>query len=209
MGCIQAGVLGLVDSMMPIRVTLPAPSTRTEQRRLHEIADLDTLLGFKGNYMIFPLKECTYITDFMMQDYVDDYFGIRDPDPVSTFSTEELLTYAEQIWHDEGTSEATREALNALIQQRLTSPRQDDDLIVISTGQLFIEALKGEHALLEHFKEQHRAMDVLKVQEEVRSERLENLRQAARLLREDPLLTDPDEDRRIIVEGDADVDLDI
>ncbi len=192
---------GMTDTHLNVNITLPPPSTATESKRLHQIADLDNLVGFKGNYMMFPLKECTYITDFMMQDYVDDYFGIREPDPVSGYSTEELLTYAEQVWHHEDTTDEMREALNNLIQQRLTSPRLDDEMIVVPTGQLFIEALKGEHALLENFKEQHRAMDMLKVQEEVRAERLENLRRAARLVGGDPLLDDPDVDKKIIVEG--------
>jgi|GEM_PF-1611554 len=208
-GFYPSWVLGRFDLELPIRVTLPPPGTPITQTRLHQVADLDNLLGFKGNYMIFPLLECTYITDFMMQDYVDDYFGVRDPDPVSSFSTEELLQYAEQIWHDERTSEATREALNALILQRLTSVRNDDDLIVIPTGQLFIEALKGEHVLLEHFKQQHRALDVLKVQEEVRMERLESLRKAYRLILENPLLHNPDEDKRVEVNGDADADISV
>ncbi len=33
---------------------------------LSQVADLDNLLGFKGNYMVFPLKESNPLTDFMM-----------------------------------------------------------------------------------------------------------------------------------------------
>ncbi|MGF1471004.1 MAG: hypothetical protein ACFB50_04575 [Rubrobacteraceae bacterium] len=197
-----------IEDLLNVRVTLPAPGVTFEERRLHEIADLDTLLGFKGNYMIFPLKECAYITDYMMQDYVDDYFGIRDPDPVAGFTTEELLTHAEKVWHDEETTNETRETLNALVRQRLASPRLEDERIVVTTGQLFIEALKGEHTLLEHFKEQHRGMDVLKVNEEVQEARLENLRFAARLVADEPRLDDPEVDKRVEIEGAASVDID-
>lgn len=185
---------------------LPSPSAvEFEQRRLHEIADLDHMMGFKGNYMIFPLKQCTFITDFMMQDYIDDYFGIRDPDPLGNFTTEELLLYAEKLYHDESIPEAeleeTRAAINQLVKDLLTSPRMEDDLIVVPTGQLFIEALKGEHALLENFKELHRQLDVEKVREEVRSAQLENLRKAMRLAQDEPLMDDPDVEDKIVIEG--------
>ena len=178
----------------------------TVSKRLHEIADVDNLLGFKGNYMIFPLKTCTYITNYMMQDYVDEYLGVRSPDPLSDLSTDELLEYAEQIWHHEDTTEAQQNALEQLIVERLNSPRLKDERIVVPTGQLFIEALKGNHTLLEHFKLKHRELDVQKVQEEVRSAKLENLRKAYRMVREEgALLNDPEVDKTISVEGNADI----
>ena len=198
------------DRLNEIFATLrmPAPSAAEfEEKRLHEIADLDNLMGFKGNYMIFPLKQCTYITDFMMQDYIDDYFGIRDPDLVGDFTTEELLRYAEALYYDESIPEsereATRAAINQLVQDRLTSPRIENELIVVPTGQLFIEALKGEHALLENFKKLHRQLDVEKVQEEVRGAQLENLRKAMRLAQDVPVMDDPDVEKKIVIEGNG------
>jgi hypothetical protein len=176
----------------------------SDERRLHDIADLDHPIGYKGNYLIFPLKECTYITDFMMQEYVDDYFGIRDPDVDGQFTTEELMTYAERIWHK--ITRAQRDALEELVLRRLTSPRRDDELIVVPTGQLFIDALKGSQALLEKFKEVHRALDVLKVQEEVRQAELENLRRAARIIANER--EDPDVDKIVRVEGASSVVVD-
>ena len=176
-----------------------------KQTRLHQIADIDKLLGFKGNYMIFPLKECTFITNYMMQDYVDEYLGARDPDPAENFSTDELLAYAEQVWHAEDTTDDMRQALENLILGRLTSAKVEDELIVVPTGQLFIEALKGTHTLLEPFKLEHRRQDVLKVKEEVREAQLENLRKAMRLIKEEPLLDDPDVDKRIEVQGNDDI----
>ncbi len=209
---LYGSTLSLADlpSLLGVSIQWPRNTSNnaafhTVPRRLHQIADVDNMLGFKGNYMIFPLKTCTFITDYMMQDYVDEYLGIRSPDPVADLSTDELLKYAEQIWHHEDTTDAQRDALEQLIVERLQSPRTDDETIIVPTGQLFIEALKGNHALLEHYKLKHREMDVQKVQEEVRAAQLENLRKALRLLREEgELLDDPDVDKHIRIEGDSD-----
>ncbi|MEM8829688.1 MAG: hypothetical protein AAGE96_10065 [Cyanobacteria bacterium P01_G01_bin.19] len=197
---------GLADEFFA-EFTLPPPTVSYEEKALHEIADLDNLMGFKGNYMIFPLKQCTYITDFMMQDYLDEYFGLRDPDPVGDFSTDELLCYAEELHNSNRFSTEDKErveaAITRLVQQRLTSPRIEDELIVVPTGQLFIEALKGEHALLENFKLLHRQLDVKKVDEEVRMAQLENLRHAMRLTKDNPLLDDSNVDKKIVFEGNG------
>lgn len=183
----------VVECAPPLFPSADAVSTKT----FGEIADLDNPLGFKGNYIIFPLKECTYLTDFMMQEYVDDYFGIRDPDEAGNFTTEELLKYAE-LAREEMTDEE-RSALDRIIAEHLTNPRRDSDTIVVPTGQLFIEALPGAHSLLEPFKMLHRGLDVAKVEAEVREANLDNLRRAARLIageREDPEI-----DKKIVVEG--------
>src|SRR5262249_11201391 len=37
---------------------------------LVEIADPDSFMGFKGNYMIFPLRQSNALTDYMMHPYV-------------------------------------------------------------------------------------------------------------------------------------------
>ena len=63
----------------------------------------------------------------------------------------------------------------------------------------FIEVLPGKHTLLEDFKLMHRAIDVKKVQAEVRKEELENLRYAARLLNDER--EDPEVDKKIEVNG--------
>ena len=199
----------LLDGDDGVGVRLPFPTNWDESRRLHEIADLDKPLGFKGNYMIFPLKECTYLTDYMMQDFVDDYLGIRDPDAYANFSTEELLERAEKIWHAPETTDAHRSVIRSEIKDRLTQPRLDDELVVVPTGQLFIEALKGEHPLLEDFKHRHRALDLRKASEAVRAAKLENLRRAARLTYLDPDLSDPETDSLVRVEGTGNVSVDI
>lgn len=43
--------------------------TNFEFQTLEQVADLDNLLGFKGNYMVFPLNESNALTDFMMTPY--------------------------------------------------------------------------------------------------------------------------------------------
>ena len=52
---------------------------------------------------------------------------------------------------------------------------------------------------MEDFKLVHRAIDVKKVQAEVREMEIDNLRQAARIL--DSNLEDPDIEKKIVVEG--------
>ena len=61
---------------------LDIPQMVTDQyfTTLKEIADLDHLLGYKGNYMIFPLTAEHPLTTYMMQDYLDEHGQIRDPD---------------------------------------------------------------------------------------------------------------------------------
>ncbi len=66
------------------------------------------------------------------------------------------------------------------------------------SDQLYIEALPGTHPILEDFKLIHRALDVKKVQAEVRHAELENLRLAARLANGE--YGDPDIEKKIIVE---------
>ncbi|WP_372739791.1 hypothetical protein [Neptunomonas sp.] len=204
--------------------SLPAPGTNTKS--LVEIADLDNPLGYKGNYIIFPLKTCLYLTNFMMRELFDDYFGVRDPDLLANFSTEELLEYTEAFLKDlndpasalndreselhvsDSERERMREALRTLVLNKLQQPRRDSDLVIVPTGELFMEALLGKQALLEDFKMIHRGYDVVKARAELREIELENLRKAARLLQEEPNLEDPDVDKRIVVEGGSDIHID-
>ena len=139
----------------------------------------------------------------MMKQFVDGYFGVRDPDEASNYTSEELLTYLEAIWDDETItlSKADREALKNLVLNRIREPRRDSDIVVVPSGQLYIEALLGSHSLLEPFKRIHRAYDVGKARAELRRAELDNLRRAARLLKDEPELEDPDIDRRVVVEG--------
>src|SRR5205085_2598933 len=40
-----------------INAILPKPTLSNNTKKLHQIADIDQLLGFKGNYMMFPLTD--------------------------------------------------------------------------------------------------------------------------------------------------------
>ena len=48
-----------------------------EFETLAEVADIDNLLGFKGNYMMFPRRSRTPLTEFMTVPYFD--FAIPRP----------------------------------------------------------------------------------------------------------------------------------
>ena len=89
--------------------------TEIPTKRLGEIADIDNPLGYKGNYIIFPLKRCSHITNFMRQSYVDDYVGLRDPAVNDDYSTEELLAFAIRARSDPNINltDAERIGLNA------------------------------------------------------------------------------------------------
>jgi len=41
--------------------------------------------------MIFPAKEASYLHLYMMQDYIDEHGGLRDPDGTGTMSSREIL----------------------------------------------------------------------------------------------------------------------
>jgi hypothetical protein len=171
---------------------------------LSELADLDNLLGYKGNYMIFALKESNDLTDFMMDPYVDRALGaLIDPDDVGNWSLEDFSKYVcclkEKLTAEEfGT---IRPQLTEQYKRLLTATRRSDDRITIPSGSVFIEALPAEHSLIEKFMAIHRAIDVKKVQAEVRGQELENIRRASRLLAGER--EDPDVEKKIVIEGNA------
>ena len=175
----------------------------TTPKKLHEIADLDNLLGFKGNYMIFPMKVNSYLHKYMMQDYIDtDTGGLRDPDEAGNYTTNEVLDFLCCMQKTQpDVFEENREKIVDEFVKMQAKPRKESELVVVPTGSLYIEALPGEHAILENFKLTHRALDVKKVQSEVRHAELENIRLASRLTA--GVTDDPDVDKRIIIEGNG------
>ena len=182
--------------------SLPMPEFTVTPRKLVEVANLDTVLGYKGNYAIFALNENNYITLHMMQDFleVSDEVRLRDPDDVGNYTVDELQELAMCQYRkspDEFRDNAER--FRTLIFERLISGRAEDDRVVVPTASLYIEALVGTHPLLEDFKLIHRALDVKKVQAEVRHAELENIRLAARALKGKD--EDPDIEKKIVVEG--------
>jgi hypothetical protein len=153
---------------------------------------------------VFPLKENNYITLHMMQDYLEvgDELLIRDPDEHGDFSIDDLRELATCVNKaSPATFDALRDDFKKALIERLTSPRKDNELVIVPTESLYIECLVGTHPLLEDFKLAHRALDVKKVQAEVRHAELENVRLAARAMRGED--EDPDIEKKIIVEGAA------
>jgi hypothetical protein len=184
--------------------SLPMPEVTVTTKKLVEVANLDKVLGYKGNYAIFELNENNFVTMHMMQDYleVSDEVRLRDPDDISNYSVEELQRLAECIYRKSPDEfRKNQDRVKQLIFDRLMSGRAEDDLVVVPTTSLYIEALVGSHPLLEDFKLIHRALDVKKVQSEVRHAELENIRLAARALEGER--EDPDIEKKIVIEGEA------
>jgi hypothetical protein len=171
-------------------------------KKLVEVAELDTVLGYKGNYMVFALKENNYITLHMMQDYLElgDELIVRDPDDVANFTVDDIQELATCLYsRDPDTFRKHQDQIKQMFIDRLSSPRSADDLVIVPTTSLYIEALVGTHPLLEDFKLIHRALDVKKVQAEVRHAELENVRLAARALKGE--YEDPDIEKKIVIEN--------
>jgi hypothetical protein len=189
-----------------IDVALLPPTLHNEPTKLHQVADLETLLGFKGNYMIFPITNFdNYLVWFMMQHYIviDDINGViaADPEPGADYTLQQLRDAMAAIHAKNPDSFADYEKYFEEIMFRLLS-KQTPEMVIVPSNSLYIEALPGTHPLLEDFKLIHRAIDVKKAQAEARKAELENLRLGARLANQQ--LGDPDIERKIIIEGNAD-----
>ncbi|TVL97974.1 MAG: hypothetical protein CV087_21830 [Candidatus Brocadia sp. WS118] len=172
-------------------------------KRLAEVADVGNPIGYMGNYIIFPLTAPNALTDYMMTPYVDSAFGLRDPDEFGNMNLRDFAKYIcclhEKMSEDE--FNAIKPALKEYYKFLLTSPLRPGEDMIVPSNSLFIEALPAKHALLEDFKLMHRAIDVKKVQAEVREMELDNLRQAARILGDN--LEDPDVEKKIVIEGNG------
>jgi len=179
-----------------------SPMINVEEKTLEEVAELDNLLGFKGNYMIFPLRNSNLLTDFMMAPYVDSEFGLLDPDAIGNWTLEEFDQLYCCLKEELGNRfKEVEPALKEFYKQILLDPLRPGELVPVPTGSLFIEALPGKHPIMEDFKLLHRAVDVKNVQADVRRKEMENIRFAARIL--DGKYEDPDIDRKIVVQGDG------
>jgi hypothetical protein len=198
------GLLDVLEGRDSASVRIPMPPVDVTLKKLVEVADLDTVLGYKGNYTIFPLHENNFLTLHMMQDYldVDDELLVRDPDEAGNYTVEKLQELAACVRkRDPKLYDQYRDAFKQLLIKRLSSGRLDDDLVVVPTSALYMEALVGTHPLLEDFKLIHRALDVKKVQAEVRHSELENIRLAARALKGND--EDPDVEKKIVIQTDG------
>ena len=187
-----------------LSASLPMPKVTVTTKKLVEVADLDNVLAYKGNYMVFALKENNYITLHMMQDYLEvgDELILRDPDEFGNYTVDDLQALATCMNRSDPESfKKYREKFKQAIIDRLSSPRKDSELVIVPTTSLYIECLVGTHPLLEDFKLIHRALDVKKVQAEVPHAELENIRLASRALKGKD--EDPDIEKKIVIETDT------
>jgi hypothetical protein len=179
-------------------------NTQLTFKPLSQVADLDRLLGFKGNYAIFPLYESNALTDFMMDPYVDRATGqLVDPSDPLNWSLDEFSEYVcclkKQVTDAE--LQTLLPQLQGIYKTILANPTRNNDVLVVPSNSLFIEALPAEHTLLERFKLDHRMIDVKKVQAEAREKELDNVRRAAKILAGER--GDPHVDKKILIEGGA------
>ncbi len=191
------------------RIEMPAAKLG-EKRKLHQVADLDQILGFRGNYVVFRLKESNALTDFMLQDYMDTGFGIGDPDlSVLVPTSEEALALATCLLERDDLTKEEQQEICDWAEQVIQLGIERETEVIVPTGQLFIEALPGTHPLLEDFKLRHRGYDMQKARADARMAELEADRRA-RLLDIDDL-DDPDVDKTIEITGlgDGSVDVDV
>ena len=193
--------LSQIDKTRPnIGITLQVPNILPQTLRLHQVADLETLIGFKGNYMIFPLTSFNYMTWYMLQNYLylDDTSGItaQDPDPYANLTIDQLKAAMDNIHAQNPQSFLDNKIMFQEVMLRLLSSR-NPELVIVPSNSLYIEALPGTHPLLEDFKLIHRAIDVKRAQADARHAELENLRLGARIANGE--LGDPDIDKVVVV----------
>ncbi|MEM8812350.1 MAG: hypothetical protein AAGF59_06995 [Pseudomonadota bacterium] len=188
----------------------PLPPRFKETRKLHQVADLRKILGFRGNLAVFPLTEQNAISSFMAQDFLDGAFGVSDPDPLAELPTaSEALAIAKCAWKRPGLSEKDRQEIAEWLMEALEAAHSVSEEVVIPTGELFIEALPGANTLLEDFKLAHRAYDAGKAKAEWQQSELETIRRAMRLEAGDT--ADPAVDKRVQITGgdDQSVSIDV
>jgi hypothetical protein len=199
----------LIEGKRTLSVAIPVPKVDVQTKKLVEIADLDQVLGYKGNYAIFALKKINFITLNMMQDYLDldEDSQLRDPDSLCGYSIDELKGLVRCLYErDSAAYNQHRDEIKCILAERMMSTNDASELVVVPTSSLYIEALVGTHPLLEDFKLIHRALDVKKVQAEVRHAELENVRLAARAMK--GVLGDPDIDKVVLVGDNKNVTID-
>ena len=178
---------GIEDTGTDLELTIAAPDTTTVPplRRLADIADLDRPLGFRGNLVIFELRQCSQLTDHMVAEYLDPVSGIADPGALSGISTGELIDYIEAAIQAGILDDGELNRLKEIAHQLHHDQRDWADELVLPTGQLFLEALKGQTTLLEPFKLVHRGLDALSAEEDVRAKRIDALRRVRKLAQSD------------------------
>jgi hypothetical protein len=183
----------------PLKLTARAKLDSPDDRAtLAELADLDNLLGYKGNYMIFPLARPNVLTKYMMVPYADARAGLQDPDPFGNFTLEQLDRYVcclkDQLADED--FDALRPGINEAYQRLLAQGTRLAEEVVVPTDSLLIQAAPSGPPLLEEFQLRHRAVDVERAAAKVQLDKLEVLRLASRIV--DANFEDPSTDKVII-----------
>lgn len=148
---------------------------------LHQIADLDTLLGFKGNYLMFPMKTPNPLTYYMAQPYRE---AVLPPEKVNA-----LLAASGLV--SERAEEIIKKTQGAQKGNGADDPPAVDwQMITVPSGLEHIEVLPDTHSVLEPFKLKHRHVDVLDAIAEMKAKEAERIRLMLRLI--DGNYEDPD-----------------
>jgi hypothetical protein len=202
-----AGRIGAVTTLVNVDQRcipgLGGKNLQVTTHRLAEIADIDNPIGYKGNYIVFPMIGDCPFAHHLVWDFIDTNYGVNDP-AEQPFDPEEFDTR----WRAAAGNINLRTQLQQELKNYIDQILEGTDEIVVPTGQLFIEALPGSHPLLENFKLAHREKDVELVMAKIEHDRLENLRLATRVVQgqsDARLLEDPDIEKKIVVAGKASV----
>lgn len=181
-----------------------ASSYRRGTRRLHEVANLDRLLGYKGNYMLFPAKELSYLHEYMSQDYLNPITGgARDPGRSYAYSQDELADFLCCLRKTQPeVFDSNRERILEIFKNVSSEEEAQSSRLIVPTDSAFIEALPGKHPVMESFKISHRALDVEKAKAELRKNELENLRYGLRLSSGD--YAQPSIEKSVLIDGPSD-----
>ena len=192
-----------------VTIDLPPPGP-TEQRRLDAIADLDDPIGFLGNYMIFPLTRPCHVATEMMTGFLNAELQLEDPDASSTGVALQDLIDARTLLEERvkamkpgekgfAAHEEEIEKLTALIEalDDDSDIASGEELVIVPTDMLYVEALPGANPVLENFKLAHRELDAQLARSKVKQSEINNLRMGALLLGGD--LYDPEIDKQIFI----------
>ena len=148
-------------------------------KKLVDVANPDNLIGYEGNYMIFPLKKLNYLHMYMMMPYVEERMGMLALEKrlrLGDFTTDEYIDYLKCVYASDPADFELKEAYyKDRVLKRLTGLNNEKQIVVVPANSLFIEALPGTHTIMEDFKLLHRAVDVKKAQAEATYSELENI----------------------------------
>ena len=180
----------------------------SETVRLGDVADLEHPIGYKGNFMVFPLRQHNVLTKYLALPYLDNRDGACDPDLLANYTPTEIVAYADAARQALPRAEfaALLPKIHALLEALDDRAFPSEEEVVVPTGSTFIEALPGTRPVLEDFRLLHRAVDVARVAAEVRRLELDNLRRVARI--RGGQLEDPDIETMVAAPPGTDVVVD-